>query len=435
MKTKKLSPLLIIILSYIAVIFIGSVLLLLPAAMENGESMGFIDALFMSASSICVTGLSSLSNLGTQLSLYGKIVTAILMEVGGLGFITYAMFFMVLIGSKIGISDRMLVKESLNLDSGRGIVKNLLTIVLVTLGFQFIGAVIVFFTIKGNYETLPAIGISIFHAISAFNNVGLDIFGYGDSIAHFTGNIPFNIITMLLIIFGGFGFLTMKDLFTSKKWTNFTITTKIILITLPILTLGGALLLKIVMGSNITFLEALSLSVSSRTAGFAIIDLNTLNGAAYVLIIVLMFIGGAPCSIAGGIKVTTAFVIVTALLQIRKGDGLHLFKRRINEGIVLRAFCLATFGVLFIAVTTFIICAIEGAGLMAVLMEVVSAFGTVGFSLGLTPLLSPLSKIIIIFIMFIGKLGPLAIMSLWNKNLNNTKTDGIDYPEGKILIG
>lgn len=435
MKTKKLSPVLIIILSYILLILFGTVLLSLPAAMASGESMGFIDALFMSASSICVTGLSTLTNLGVTLSTFGKVVIGILMELGGLGFITYAIFFLVMIGGKVGIGDRMLIKEVLNLDSGKGIIKNLLTIVLITICCQIVGAIATFLIIKGSYPTLDAIGISLFHAISAFNNVGFDIFGYDNSLINFAGNIPLNIVTMLLIIVGGFGFITMQELIKKRKWKDFSLTSKIVLPSIPILILGGAIIFKIVMGGNITFLQSLSLSVSSRTAGFATIDLNSLNSAAHIVLIILMFIGGTPCSIAGGIKITTAFVILASFFQVRRGNGVNIFKRKITSDTVIRAFCLATFSIIIVAVATFMICALSGVSLTASVLEVVSAFSNTGFSLGITPTLTGVSKFIVVLVMFIGKLGPLAVMSLWNKNISGQTENGIDYPEGKIMIG
>ena len=206
-------------------------LMLLPSMIKFSGNFwsGTFKALFLAISAFCNAGIDPLGPVTADFSNIASFATnasvliplMILIVLGGLGFITYAIFFLVMIGGKVGIGDRMLIKEVLNLDSGKGIIKNLLTIVLITICCQIVGAIATFLIIKGSYPTLDAIGISIFHAISAFNNVGFDIFGYDNSLINFAGNIPLNIVTMLLIIVGGFGFITMQELIKKRKWKDF----------------------------------------------------------------------------------------------------------------------------------------------------------------------------------------------------------------------
>ncbi len=435
MKKKLLTPYTKIILIFIGVILFGAVLLCLPCSTTEG-SMGFTNAFFMSTSALCVTGLTVISNLAIELTLFGKIVIICLVEIGGLGFITLVVFFMMVVGSKIGITDRLFIKEALNLNSVKGIVKTVRFIVVTTLTIQFIGAIFIFFAIRGNYATLDAVGISIFHAISAFNNAGFDIFGASTSMQMYTGDVFLNIITMVLIIMGGIGFLVILDILKNKNWKNLSLSTKIVLPTTLVLIFGGALLLKLSMGSGMSLLQAFFQSVSARTAGFATIDMNSLSNGGFITMCLLMFIGGAPCSTAGGIKVSTFFIIVATLFMASRGKSVHAYKRRIAMSTIVRAFCLIVFSIMFICSACLLISIFDPElSLKNIIFEVFSAFGTVGVSMGITTSLSVASKYIICLSMFFGKIGPLTIMSIWNANWMAQTKNSVEYPEEKLLIG
>lgn len=313
MKKFKISPYFTIILTFLAVILIGSILLVLPIS-TTAKHINYIDALFMSTSAVCVTGLNVVSNIATDFTIFGQVVIMLLMFIGGLGFLTLSTFFLMILGAKLGVTDRFLMKEAWNADSAKGIIKHIRNIVLFSVGVQLLGTIINYFIIR---EIVPnnSFWVAMFQSVSAFNNVGFDILGNSNSLIEYSGNVALNISTMLLIIIGGLGFVTIFDIFKNHSWKKITITSKIVLIVVPTLIVVGMLLIKIADYNNITWLQALFTSVASRTAGFTTVDLSTISTASVIVILILMYIGGAPCSVAGGIKVTTFMVL---LVRVRK---------------------------------------------------------------------------------------------------------------------
>ena len=241
---------------------------------------------------------------------------------------------------------------------------------------------------------------------------------------------------MFLIIIGGFGFVSIFDIIKNKRFSKLKISTKIVVLVTPILIVVGAILIKLSMFSEITWLQAFFQSVSSRTAGFASLDMSTINTATYILIISLMFIGGSPCSTAGGIKTTTFAVTLISIFKLTIGRKPTIFKRKISAQTIIKSFSLFTLSIIYILLATFCISLFDSAlSIKEILFEVVSAFGTVGFSMGITSGLSTVSKIIIILTMFFGRLGPLTIMSSMNKNWLNDDLQSVDYVEEKIIVG
>lgn len=435
MKKYKISPYIKIFLTFIAVIIVGAIFLVLPFSTTNGN-LPFIDALFMSTSSICVTGLSVVSNLSVEFTFFGQFVILILMIIGGLGFLTFTTFFFVIIGTKIGVTDRFLMKEAWNLDTTKGVIKLVKNIVLCALGIQVFGSIINYFILVKPFGWIKAIWISIFQSVSAFNNVGFDILGSNNSMIGFSNNILLNLTTMFLIIVGGIGFVTLFDILKNKRWSKLNTSTKVIVIITPILVVFGGILIKLCMYGKITWLQAFFQSVACRTAGFSTINMSEINTAVYVILITLMFIGGSPCSTAGGIKTTTFFVLVVSVFKFSMGKKPTIFKRRISDQTIIKAFSLFTFSVMYILLATIGVSLFDSAlSFREVLFEVVSAFGTVGFSMGITSSLSIGSKIILIISMFLGRLGPLTIMNTMNKNWLNTDIQTIDYVEEKIIVG
>ncbi len=287
-KRFRLTPQAIVALSFLMVIVIGTFLLMLPFATTNGKGLSFVHALFMTVTSVCVTGLSVVGNIATEISLFGHIVIAILIEIGGLSFITIAIFLFSIFGAKIGLTSRYLVKEQLNQEHTNGVVSLVKKIMLISFTIQGIGALILFFFLFFG-EKMPfwsSIGVSLFHSISSFNNAGLDCFGDASMIPY-ANRIGINLVTVVLIFFGGIGFTVIDDLLCKRRWRRLSLHSKVVLVTSLILITVGTLGY-LVSGSGMTFLQSLFLSVSSRTAGFASYPMAEISPAAYAMTICLM---------------------------------------------------------------------------------------------------------------------------------------------------
>ena len=327
------------------------------------------------------------------------------------------------LGAKLGIKDRYLLKEALNKDNVSNVFKLLKAIVIITCSIEVIGAVVNFIVFSQYYEFLPAIGISVFHSISSFNNAGFDILG-SSSLINYSNNLLLNINTMALIVLGGIGFIVLLDLLKSKfNYKKLTIHSKIVLSMTFWLIIGGTLIIKLT-GDNITWLQALFQSVSSRTAGFATISFANITGAAILVMCIFMLIGASPSSTGGGIKTTTVYTMIKSMASFSKGKQTIVKNRRISEESKL---------------TSVMILIIEknntNISLSTVIFETFSAFGTVGLSMGITSQLSMASKLLICCLMFLGRLGPITIMGIWNSNWNKPNVNSVEYLEEKIIIG
>jgi trk system potassium uptake protein TrkH len=447
MLRKKASPYIIIILGFAAVILFGTILLLLPFATVPTYHLSFIDAFFTSTSAVCVTGLLSIPAVTGYYTLFGKIVILALIEVGGLGFVTVAIFIFSLLGVKIGMKDRFLIKESMNQNSLRGMVKLVKVTVMITLIIQVIGAIINFIVFRQDYSAWDAIGISIFHSISAFNNAGFDVLG-SDSLRvnHYDQNLLLNLNTTALIILGGIGFIVIYDVFKKRSWKKLSIHTKIVLQTTLALIIVGTVLIKLFENDKITWLQAYFNSVSSRTAGFQTVDYNDFSNAALYVVMILMYIGASPASTAGGIKTTTFYTVLKYIVSFARGKQPITHKRRIADSSVDKAMVLVVFSIVWIVIAILMINLVErlyGNVLIdqykygtQIVFEVFSAFGTVGNMMGITVHLHPLSKFILCLTMFFGRLGPITIMSALNRRWNvDAEKEDIRYIEEQIIIG
>ena len=439
MKTKKwMTPYTTIVLSFALIVLVGALLLLLPFSTKEGYSINFIDALFMSATSVCVTGLSVVTDIGSQFTVFGKIVYCILMEIGGLSFLTIAIFCFVLLGVKIGIGERLLLKESLNQNSASGLIKLVKKTVFISFSIQIVGALFNFLILLRYYPADQALGIGIFHAISSFNNAGLDIFGNGNSMMNYKSDVLLNISTMLLIILGGIGFIVITDVISKKSFKKLSVNSKITIITTLILIVSGTLLIKLTMFKDMTFLQAMFHSVSCRTAGFATYDLSGINNACFMIMIVLMTIGASPCSTGGGIKTTTVAVIFITLSYFSRGKTAKVFNRKITDQSIMKALLLFAICIIVLIIAIFIISICEassGFTLPQITFEAISAVTTTGLSMGITIDLSVGSKLVIIFLMLFGRLGPLTVISMWNVNWLRESDERIRYVEENIIIG
>lgn len=436
MKIRRFRPYFLIVISFLIVITIGTILLALPIASSSGKSFGFVNSLFMATSSVCVTGLSVM-DISVEMTIFGKVVMCFLMEIGGLSFITIAVFFFTIFGAKIGVSDRFLLRESLNQNSVKGIVSLVRKIIITSLIIQIIGIIINMFALMSwcDNKFFTALGYSTFHSVASFNNAGFDIFG-NDSMIGFKDNILLNSSTMLLIIFGSIGFVVIDDIITNRRWKKLKLHTKITLIITVFLIVFGTLIFKLTL-KDATWLQSMFSAITCRTAGFTTYDLSTLGQSpgAYICSIVLMFIGASPCSTGGGIKTTTFAVVILAIISFARGKKTNVFHRRISDSQLFKAFVLITISIAIIITGTFLMVAIQPEiGLEAGLFESVSAFSTTGLSMGVTTSMCYANKIILCLLMFLGRIGPLTVIGLINKNWMN-ETEKIRYIEESVIIG
>lgn len=437
-KSKKATPYVTIFISFAIVMLVGALLLMLPFSTKDGYNLSFIDALFMSTTSVCVTGLTVVADIGTQFTVFGKIIICILMEIGGLSFLTIAIFCFIILGVKIGIGDRLLLKESLNQNSAAGLVKLVKKTICISFGIQIIGAIFNFLILLRYYPASQALGIGIFHSISSFNNAGLDIFGNGNSMITYKSDVLLNISTMLLIILGGIGFIVMTDIADKKSFRRFSVHTKIVLSTTIVLIIVGTLLIKLTMFKEMSFLQAMFHSVSCRTAGFYSFDLSKINNTCFLVMITLMLIGASPCSTGGGIKTTTLAVIVCFLAYFSRGKTAKIFNRKIADKSIIKAFSLLAICIFVLIFAIFFIAIFESSkqfSLSEIVFEAVSAISTTGLSMGITIYLSWGSKLILIGLMLFGRVGPLTVISMLNSNWLKENDERIRYVEENIIIG
>lgn len=426
---KKIKPGRIIVLGFLIVILLGTILLMLPISINEGENISFIDALFTSTSAVCVTGLIAIDTADT-FTVFGRTVVALLIQIGGLGVTSVGVGFIMLLKKKIGIKERTLIKESMNLDSLKGVVKLVKSILIMTLIFESIGVILSYIVFSKDYAPLDALGISLFHSIAAFNNSGFDILGGLQNLIPYQSNVILNLTTCGLIIFGGIGFLVIKEIIEVRSFKKFTLHTKIVLIMTGILLVVGTILLKLT--EDISWLGAFFFSTSARTAGFSTYPLSNFTNAGLFVLIILMFIGASPGSTGGGIKTTTLFTLNKSIYSTSTNKHCTAFKRKIPLGVILKAFNVTILALFVICIGTFILSILEpNYTFMQLLFEVTSAFGTVGLSTGITPDLSALSKFIISLIMFIGRLGPMTIATIWSFK----KPSDACYSEETVIIG
>lgn len=426
---KRLTPGRIIVLGFASVILIGTILLMLPISVQPGVKIRPVDALFTSTSAVCVTGLIVIDT-ADHFSVFGRTVVAALIQVGGLGVASVGIFFIILAGKKVGLRERILIKEALNLDSIKGIVRLVKSIFLMTLAFEGVGTILSYIVFSKDYPPLSALGISIFHSIATFNNSGFDILGGMQNLIPYQQNVLLNLTTCGLIIFGGLGFYVIREIIDKRSFRKLSMNSKIVLIMTGSLLVIGTILLKLT--EDITWLGAFFHSTSARTAGFSTYSLGNFTEAGLFVMMILMFIGASPGSTGGGIKTTTIFTLIRSIYSVATNQSCTAFKRKIPNESILKAFIITTIAVFYICVTTFLLILIEPQfNLTQILFEVISGFGTVGLSTGITPYLKDLSKLIMCLTMFFGRLGPLTMACIWSYQ----PPSNLSYGEEKITIG
>lgn len=432
-----------IAIGFFLIIMAGTLLLMTPAASRAGEMTDFLTALFTATSSTCVTGLV-VTDTFMHWSRFGHIIILTLIQIGGLGFITLGFGFSLFLRRKISLRQRGLLRESVNVLNWDGIVKLAKRIIQGTVLFEGIGAVILTLCFLPKMKFTEALFYGVFHSISAFCNAGFDLmgqFGFSSFVGYNT-NWVVCLTLIALILIGGIGFFVWNDLYLHKwHFRKYALHTKIVLCTTAILTLGGAVLFFLLeknhlfadMSNSSAVLNALFCSVTPRTAGFNSIDTGALTETSKLLTIILMFIGGCPGSTAGGIKVTTLVVLLLYLKStLSRADSVNIFGRSIQKEAVLKAASVFTMNLFLSMVATFLICSLQNLDLTAIIFEVVSAISTVGMSTGITSGLTIPGKMIIILLMYIGRVGSLSFaMSFTDKK----KLAHVRQPAEPISIG
>ena len=427
----------VISLGFLSVILLGSLLLMLPIATKSGQCTSFLDALFTATSAVCVTGLI-INDTATYWSLFGQGVILMLIQIGGMGIITIAIAIATVSGRKIGLMQRSTMQEAISAPTVGGIVRRTQFIIRTTILIEIIGAVLLAPVFCRDFGFWKGIWYSLFHSISAFCNAGFDLIGIRSpfsSLTSYSVQPIVNLVIMVLIVAGGIGFLTWEDI-KNHKWhfKKYRMQSKVIFMVTGLLIFLPALYFFCFEFSNLPLMERVWVSVfqsvTPRTAGFNTADLTSLSEVGQMLIIMLMLIGGSPGSTAGGMKTTTLAVLVSSVF--RKKEHTHFFGRQIPDGTIRNAATIFLMYIVLFLAGGMVISSTEDIPLMTALFETASAIGTVGLSLGITPDLGFVSHIILICLMFLGRVGGLTLIFA---TLSEKKSNGLKYPQENITVG
>ncbi|WP_245647932.1 TrkH family potassium uptake protein [Paenibacillus borealis] len=442
-KFLKLAPPQILVLGFAAVIIIGTLLLMLPVSSVSGEHLNFMDALFTATSAACVTGLAVVDT-GTYFTGFGQSVVLVLIQIGGLGFMTMATLFALVLKRRISLRDRLILQEAMNQSSMEGIVRLIRKVLIYSLVIEAAGAILLSVRFAFDMPLPRALYYGLFHAVSMFNNAGFDLFGgHDNSLTAYVGDPVINLVVMFLIISGGIGFIVMSDLAEFRRKRRLTLHSKVVLSMTFGLILTGMAVIFIFEFTNPRTLGPLNLgskiwaslfqSVAPRTAGANTLDITGLRQATQFFIVILMFIGASPGSTGGGVKTTTFTLMVGAVISMLRGRGdIVLFRYRLAQERVFKALTITLLALLLIVTVSMMLSTTEGLPFLMILFETTSAFANVGLSLGLTPELTQLGKILICLTMFAGRLGLLTLAYALGPKQGKPL---YKYPEGKMIIG
>lgn len=441
----KLAPAQIVILSFLVIILVGTLLLYLPISAAEGRSISFIDALFTATSATCVTGLSTLS-VPENFSFMGQVIVLVLIQIGGLGYMTLYSSMTILLGKSLAVRDQVMMQDLLDISSLEDLLQMIINIIRFTLVIELIGAVIL--TISFNYigyEFGESLYFGIFHSISAFCNAGFSLFD--NSLELFATNPFIHGTISVLILLGGLGFIVLKELeyivFKGGKLINLTVHSKIVLTTNIVLIVLVAVY--IFFGEYLNGLNAYGIweklqlsffqSITTRTAGFNTISLSSLHPHTIYLMSLVMFIGASPGSTGGGIKTTTFAILFQSVKATLRGrDKVEFFDRTVPNILVVRAVSIIVISLIIVSFFILLMMRLEPEhDFLSLFFEVMSAFATVGLSLGITPYLSIAGKLVISILMVVGRVGPLTLALAIGKN--KKEVGNIEYPEGRIMIG
>lgn len=437
-------PALLLAVSFVVAIVMGTILLILPFSTVDGQ-ITFLDALFTATSAVCVTGLI-VQDTAAFFTPAGQVVILVLFQIGGLGILTFSTLILLVSGMRISFTDRLILQQDFLPDAPGNVSALVKNIFVYTLSFELVGTVLLAFRWHAHYGFPRGVFVSLFHSVSAFCNAGFSVFS--DSLREYQGDVYVNAVLILLIVFGGLGFLVhlevRQSLFKLIRGLRFKVSlhTKLVLsMTLGLILVSLGLFLIIewehaLQGLPISekIISALFQVITPRTAGFNTMDLNTLGLASTSLLVILMFIGASPGSTGGGVKTSTVGVILAFLRsKLAARESVHLFYRTLPQELISRAYTVVTLGICVIAAATFLLSLGQpDATMEEIVFEVFSAFGTVGLSLGLTPKLHTLGKLVIIVTMYIGRIGPLSLLLAFSRS----KARGqYEYAEERVMIG
>ena len=447
MQKRKISPYLIIILCFLAPILVGATLLCLPFATVENVHISFVDALFTATSAVSTTGLSVL-DVGKDLTVFGQIVVIVMMEIGGLSLLTFACFFILFVQERLDYSTQSLMKEALNRDTMSDMKNIVRKIVAFSFSVQLIGAIVDLIVFLMYFDDVGfSFRAAIFHAVSSYNNAGIDIFGTGDSLITLTAEMPvalnvvFKINTVFMVLIGGVSFIFIEDIWKKRSWKRLALSTKIVLIMSLSLAFGGGTIIEFFMlaaGKNTSFLECLFIACSAAGAGFDNLGMNNVPVSVFALLILLMYVGASPGSTGGGIKTTAVFVVCASVTAFIRGKEPSFGYKRISAQSVNKSFVLVVCSIFYILLTVVILCAVEGDrfSFEQILFETVSAFSTTGLSTGITGSVNTASKLILSLTMFVGRVGVLTFINGMGKNWIFSKTKkNVKYIEENIIIG
>jgi trk system potassium uptake protein len=446
--SRMLTPSRIFILSFAAVIFLGAFILYLPFSYTH-QPLSFVDALFTSASAVCVTGLAAI-DIGKDLTFTGQIITLVLFQIGGLGIITFSVILFGLMGRGVSFKGREIAQSTFLHTPRRDFLVIVKWVFISTFIIESIGTLILFLRFLADFPVGRSFYLALYHAVSAFNNCGYSLFS--DNLMSYYGDWTINVTMMLLIVLGGIGFIVQYEIFMKLrgKQKRLSVHAKIVLLMTAILILGGAALFYLFemnhtikgMPLNVRILVSFFQSVTPRTSGFNTVDISQLTNATLLLMIILMFIGASPGSTGGGIK-TTSFTLLLIMIwnRLRGSEQVNVFNRTIPAEILTRTLAIVFTSAFFVfVITSILLLWASETGLPPIatrhhfvefLFETVSAFGTVGLSMNVTPKLNDVQKIAIIVMMFAGRVGPLTLAFSWY----NRRRKGLTYAEEPVMVG
>jgi len=439
----QLSPPQMIIVIFSILIGCGTLLLMMPFSSTSGHSIGFINALFTAISAVCVNGLTVLDP-GHDFTIAGQTIIMILIQIGGLGFMTISVIIAIIMRKRIGLKDRLLIQQATQSSSAQGLVRLCIYIMIIVFAFESIATLILTVHWQPSMGWGAAFYYGLFHSISAFNNAGFAL--WSDGLVAYVGDPVVNFVIIALFVAGGLGYIVIVELFQKRKWSKFSLHTKIVLSATLVITIIGFGILFLLESMNpatfgtLNWFERLQAawfqSLVPRSSGFNTIDITNMLTASQFLLIIYMFIGAASGGTGGGVKINTIVVLILATITTFRGGGqVHAFGRRIPDGTILRALAVVMSSIVVVLVVALALTITEDMledHFLEVLFEATSAFSTTGLTMGLTKDLSLVGKLIVCFTMFIGRLGPLTLAYALATRKQQSR---IGYPEDNILIG
>ena len=427
---------------FAVLIALGTLLLMLPPATAPGNTTSLIDAFFTATSAVCVTGLVVVDT-GDHWTTFGHVVILALIQLGGFGFMTSSILLFMLLGQRIRLRQRILMREALNLSGIGGIVSITRNIAIWTIIVQAVGVVALSLYFAQNNEPSRAFWMGLFHGISAFNNAGFDLMGGFTSLTNFRREEFLLLVIGALVVFGSTGYVLFQDVVKSRRWVHFSLETKLILIVTSSLWLIGGLAFfwrertnPLTLAGEVWHVQLVDTffhSIAARTAGFVTLPVGNMTEDTTFLTMVLMLIGGAPGSTAGGIKVTTFAILCFTVLAVMRGRmRTMILRRRVPQGVVFRSLAIISLAALLLIAVSWLLADFEPVGFLPVLFEAASALGTVGMSYGITPQLHDASRLVLVFAMFVGRLGPLTLVLLLAQK---SQREYLEYPSETVRVG